>query len=411
MNDTPSPTPQPESEATDVPCDALPSPPTMKPRMSHRLVWLPMLVCFAAGIGAADTFVTTSSPSSSDLPPLQDVSLEAPPVAPELEPKSSTSDKQAGSATGARSLTTPRIGSPATSTFVSVSTQAAPVQADENSNDNQGEDEASHSWPGFVTPVNRVQIPALVSGLLIEANCEAGSEIEKGELLGQIDRRDQRLAAELAQAKLELATAKVAHRAARDLALLDALQQETLFLESRSGAVSGDPLAEDDLQMRRLLLSPQRRALEEQRLAELDREFQLEAALQSIEVAAAEDSIQQGQLLAPWDGVVTQQFRRAGEWIVAGEAIAELVSFQTLKVEVSMPLNEARADWVGQPCEVVVDGLEGKSHEFEGVVTRLGELVDANYELRMEVRFENRRENDQWLAIPGSRASVTLASR
>lgn len=386
-----------------------------------RRYLLPMLACLAVGIGAADRSIAPRAPAHHEPAILNPASLDrrlerAKSNAVESRDPLKVIDSLNNDPTNPR--TAHRIPSPSftrldTFHLSLVSYPSIAASSADEAEQSQGQEQEEEPmtrpvWQGFVTPLERALIPARESGVLIEVSIEPGKGVDENELIGRIDRSDEQRIAAMARAKLALAQARVDHRATRELALLDALQQETTFLESQVAGANDDPLAAETMQMRRLLLSPQRRALEETRLAQLDRELELEAALQSLEVETADQAIEQGDIRAPWRGIVTQQFRREGEWIVAGEAIAELVSFETLKVEVSLPLDEATASLVGKPCEVRVEGLGGVEHEFSGSIQRLGELIDANYELRMEVRFENRTEDDRWLAIPGSRASIRL---
>lgn len=260
-------------------------------------------------------------------------------------------------------------------------------------------------WLGFVTPLRRAQVPARDSGVLVDVAIEPGQRVSAGDRLGTLDRTRQLMAIELATAELELAQARVEHRAARELAVLDALQQETAFIEG-TGSGSTTELQQQEAQLRRLLLSPRRQEIEQERLEQLEREFKLQQVLKQIELRSAQAEIERGEIRAPWNGVVTQQFRQQGEWVVAGDAICELVSLETLKIDLPLPVAAATADLVGRACQVRVTGRGGDRHEFVGTVARVGDLVDANQEVRIEIRFENRIQENAWLAVPGSPAEI-----
>ena len=99
-----------------------------------------------------------------------------------------------------------------------------------------------------------------------------------------------------------------------------------------------------------------------------------------VEVDRAQLALARTEIFSPIDGVVLERLAEPGmprsptmEHARMGY-IARLYDPESLQVRVDMPLAEAASIGVGQPAEIIVDVLPGRT--FKGVVTRLVHQAD-----------------------------------
>lgn len=161
---------------------------------------------------------------------------------------------------------------------------------------------------GTVTAARAAQLSASVSGLVASIGVDAGSVVQQGEVLLELD-------PELAQLQAESAAAQVEQ--ARN-ALADARRR---LEEARS-------------------LAPQR-SIAESVVRDLAAEVSIdEAALRQAmaDSAYSEGVLARHQLKAPFDGVVSAKFTELGEWVTPGQAVLELVGVDDVRLD--FPVSE-----------------------------------------------------------------------
>lgn len=130
----------------------------------------------------------------------------------------------------------------------------------------------------------------------------------------------------------------------------------------------------------------------------------VDEALGKLDVAKAnlervETLLHYSKITAPFDGVVTMRHVDAGAFIPAATsgsttqtaALATLMDFNVVRVQVAVPEAEASLVRAGQPVKVSVEGLPGRT--FEGTVTRHSyALDDASRTLLVEADFQNAQK-------------------
>lgn len=110
---------------------------------------------------------------------------------------------------------------------------------------------------------------------------------------------------------------------------------------------------------------------------------------------------------SPLAGEVTVQAIHAGEVATAGATLFTVADLARLKLTVYVPLSELAAVHVGQPAQVTVDGLPGRT--FTGVVAKIADQAEytpknvqtAEERARMVVRVELTLDNPDGLLRPG----------
>ena len=287
--------------------------------------------------------------------------------------------------------------------------------------------------PGSVYAFESVDLYAMVSGYLKTQEVDIGSRVRKGQVLAVIDvPRESQAVAEAsslldqAKAQARLAAARVkTSEADRETAVATLAQTEG----DVDRLVAHRRLAEK--QYARIKDLAERRAVELKLVDEQEHDLQAAAAAErtarlmvqtaraklngaaaSLEHARADQSVAEAavgvaksrlatarvdmtyaRITAPFDGVVTRRQFHPGAFIRAasdGNQLALLTVARTdlMRVVVRIPDRDVVLANAGDPAELAVDALEGRT--FRGVVARVAESEEHQTRtMRVEIDLPN----------------------
>ncbi len=216
---------------------------------------------------------------------------------------------------------------------------------------------------GYVIARRRAALSTDIQGRLVELRVEEGDHVKEGELIARLDTRQLEASRERAQADLAQA------RAAAEFARLEYDRNEKLL-------ATGDA-------------TPQQRDSAKAELEQATaRVASLKAGLEEIKVLIDKSSI-----YAPFDGVIIQKDAEVGEVVSsisasgpnARGAVATLVDFQSLEVQVELAQTSLRAARVGAPVLIYLDAFPEDA--YKGRVRQIWPTADrskATVELRVE---------------------------
>lgn len=265
-------------------------------------------------------------------------------------------------------------------------------------------DEALLIESALLTLDEAVEAPAPEAGLLRDFTVREGDTVDVGQVIGRVDPREAELAAELTREDLRVAE----REAATDVRvrLADKEQRVAAAELARAESVNAVlPNTVSEKEIDRLQLAVEKSALAIES-AELDREL---AALRlgrlRAELRLAEHRAERLRIASPIDGVVVECYKRAGEWVDRGEAVARVVRVDRLRVE----------GYVG--AAAAIDGLVGRSVTTRTtlpdgrVVEGAGEVVFVSPEVEpanSQSRFIAEIANDELTLRPGLPTSVAI---
>jgi len=192
-------------------------------------------------------------------------------------------------------------------------------------------------WPatfnaiGTVAAVQGVTVSADLPGTIDRIAFESGQAVRQGEILAQLDTRQER-------AQL------VALEAQRDLARLNHSRMRDLLDE------------------RVISRSEYDRAMTDQKHAEA-------------QVAEIMTTIERKTIRAPFTGVLGIRQANVGQYLAAGDPIVQLQSLHPIYVNFGVPQHEAGRLRAGREVRIVAEDLGGR--EFAGRITAVDAAVDA----------------------------------
>lgn len=211
-----------------------------------------------------------------------------------------------------------------------------------------------------------------ISGRIVELLVDQGSRVETGELLVRLDDAELQQQVAIADANVEAAQAALRRLSAdkdRALAVFEQARRNEVRVRSllEKSAISQE---EVDKASEALAVAQ----------AEVGRAEAAIAEGQKVLVAAEKTAqyhsarLQDTQIIAPFDGLVVNRSREAGDVVVPGTSILTLISTDELWVSAWVDETEMSRVAPDQPARAV---FRSEPHEsFEGSVTRLGREAD-----------------------------------
>jgi len=260
----------------------------------------------------------------------------------------------------------------------------------------------------LVSLIEDLQIAAQEPGLVIQVKVAEGAEVEPKQLLAQIDDRRAQMRRTTADMELKVAQKRAASsidvqyaEASRNVAKAE-YERAILANQRRPGTIP-----ESDVRRRRLSL---RRAELEIEKAKMDLDVaKMAAGVRQTEVTAADVDILRRQVVAPIGGVVVGVYKRAGEWVQAGDPVLRLARLNKLRVEGLVDASRHNPEeLVDRPVTVEVTRARGQVESFSGRIVFVSPLLRAGRRYRVLAEVDNRKRGGVWILRPGGDAVMTI---
>ncbi|MBO9700420.1 MAG: efflux RND transporter periplasmic adaptor subunit [Sporocytophaga sp.] len=200
---------------------------------------------------------------------------------------------------------------------------------------------------GTIIPNKTAVVISEIQGKLINLPIEKGDVKDKGDLLAQIESKEQTAAVR----KSELALEK---------ARKDVERYTKLF---KGNAVT-------------------KQQLEEAKIALKTADFNLQQDKKKLSNA---------NIRAPFKGMITERFVEPGATVMAGNQIARIVDVSSLKIDLSVAEKDAYKLKLNDKVKITTNIYPDTV--FEGIITFISPTGDDAHNYNVEIRFHNPKEN------------------
>ncbi|HEY2457577.1 MAG TPA: efflux RND transporter periplasmic adaptor subunit [Candidatus Acidoferrum sp.] len=240
---------------------------------------------------------------------------------------------------------------------------------------------SSISSNGKVEPITPYSIRAQLDTFVQKVGASEGQNVKKGQLLLQLNVKDA--AAQLAAAKSRLLRAQDDLRAAKaggrageaakvtgDLANArgelerEKRNRDALERLVKQGAATKDEVAANELALAKAQEEVNRLVGVKQ---EYDRGVSVDASHATLtveqaqsEVAALEDKVRQGRIIAPADGTLYSFPAKTGDFVKVGDLLAEMADLHKVRVRAFIDEPEMGGLEVGDPVKITWDALPNR---------------------------------------------------
>lgn len=201
------------------------------------------------------------------------------------------------------------------------------------------------AFTGTIRAVNQSSIQAQISATATQVNAQVGQKVQKGQLLVKLNNQDN--AARLAQARANL-----------------------------SAAQAQANLAKNMMQRKLRLLNQGFIARVEYEQSQVDYQAQLENVhAQQANVDIAQKANQDGAILSPISGIISQRQVEVGQTVAIGQTLFEIIDPDHLELQAKVPADAQQALKVGQPIEYT---LQGNPNTLTATLSRIAPLADVS---------------------------------
>ena len=266
--------------------------------------------------------------------------------------------------------------------------------------------------PCEVALAEQADLPPQEAGVIQEIPVIEGQQVDKDQLLVQLDDGKAQKEQAVAQAKYDAAKVKaeddINERYAKAAAAVAKAEYDVNVKANTlvPGSVSQVALSEKYLKCRETELAIEK--------AKLDRKVAAQEALVAkAELEAAKLAVERHKILSPISGkgVVVNIRAHKGEAVQPGQALIHVVKLDSLWVEVQrVPAAKyARAELDGQPVTVEVEITSGEKRSVPGKVVFVRPLTDEGGAYMVRATVDNiKLPNGSWLLFPGMQGQMNI---
>jgi HlyD family secretion protein len=248
----------------------------------------------------------------------------------------------------------------------------------------------------------KTAVSSKIQGRLVELKADQNDRVKKGQLLAVLDDSELKWQVEMAKATLETAHATWGRVKADEDRAKAVSEQAKLDNDRTAGLQSSGIVAQADLDKSREQLKVAGADVKRAAMAIIETSKQEGAAEHALRYQEA--MLENTRIFSPFDGFIVSREREAGDVIVPGSAIFQLVSTEDIWVSAWVEESAMPDITPGLPARIVFRSEPSK--EYYGTVARMGQQVDRDTrEFVVDVRL---KELPQRWAI-GQRAEVYIA--
>jgi multidrug efflux pump subunit AcrA (membrane-fusion protein) len=263
-------------------------------------------------------------------------------------------------------------------------------------------------YPAMITVADVVKLPAREAGVLVHLGVDEGDLVQAGQKLGQIDDSVAQIQKKAAYFGAQAAWMKSEDNVEIDFQKISAevyrKEYERMVESNRQTprSVTESEIALAKLKWDQGLLGTEKTTYD-QKIAKV--EYQAKRA----ELTAAEQTIKDRIITAPFAGVVEEVFRKQDEWVTAGDPILHLFRLDTMKVVGAVDSSQYDPHEI-QGCEVtiVVPMARGRQETVRGRITRISTIERGDKIFEVGAEVQNRQEHGVWLLRHLQEAKMTI---
>lgn len=259
--------------------------------------------------------------------------------------------------------------------------------------------------------IHQVDVPAKDAGVLDALTIKEGQNVEKGALLGSIDKKDALLAVKISTAEYNAAR----KTAQNTISIQYAIKSYDVARADYESSVEANDMAPGTVskqQMRSQKLQAERSVMQAEMAKHEYEVAQLDALAKYANYERAKAAIERRDITSPLNGVVVKTYKHEGDWVQPGETVLKIIQMDRLWVEGNCDAEKyARHEVINRPVKITVELTGGGTEVLNGKVVFASPLVvSGEYKIRAEV--QNRKapgNSNQWLLSPGLNAKMEFS--
>ena len=255
---------------------------------------------------------------------------------------------------------------------------------------------------GSLDARTKITISSKITGRIAALGADQSDPVSTETVLATLDDNDLRQRVEMASASLEATKASLV-RAEADIARAQAVLTQAKLGHDRSSELFQKQVgSRDEVDKAKEALDVAQAGIDSSNAAKAEAEHKVATAEKTLQYE--QTRLAEARILCPLDdGMVTFRYREAGDIVVPGTAIMDVVSLKEMWVSAWVDESASGALAIGQPARIVFRSEPEKS--YSGAVARLAKQTDRETrEFLVDVHVTELPEN--WSV--GQRAEVYI---
>lgn len=254
--------------------------------------------------------------------------------------------------------------------------------------------------------VRKIDVVAQADGIITKLHVDEGSYVKEGAPLIELDSRIAQAEVLVQNRELEQAKLKAGNTAQIDFAKA-AFEKAKIDVEISEKLMASR--AEDQSTYRAKLLERKKAELQIQ-VSEIEHAQEVAAvAVSEAKLDAANVQITLRNLVAPWDGFVSEVAKHQYSYVRAGEMVFTLCDLTRMRVRGNVAADIPPNHLFGAPALVKISIAPGVEREIEGVIGHVSYETKGGEEYNVWVEIPNEQLPDgQFLFRKGMKATLLI---
>lgn len=260
----------------------------------------------------------------------------------------------------------------------------------------------------LVTASSDIELAAPMSGVVKSIPVREGSEVSDKELVMVIDDTQAEIGSRLAEMTWKQATERSEDTSGIEFSKATASVAESEYyraLETNKSvpqAISQMQIEKFEMEMKKARIGVEKAAFDQKQAA-------WEKQIREKEMQVAKASQDQHYLKSPVEGTVVKKNKSIGEWVMQGESVFRIVNLKTMVVEGYLDLtrNDLQ-EVVNRDVQVDIHLARNRTVTLPGKIVHVNMMVQSGDKVLVKAELQNRRENGDWIIIPGMSANMRI---
>ncbi len=253
-----------------------------------------------------------------------------------------------------------------------------------------------------------VELAAQMSGVIKSMPVKEGSEVSEGESVLKIDDTQARISSKLAEMTWKQAQERSLDTSGVTFSKASALVAESEYKralktnEAVPQAISEIQIEKYEMEMKKAQIGIEK-AIFDQKQAGWDQE------IREKEFQVAKANQNQHYLTSPINGMIVKKNKSVGEWVTQGEAVFRIVNLEIMHVEgyIDLSRNDIQ-EVINREVKIEIKMARNRTVTFSGKIIQVNMMVEAGEKILVKAEMVNRKENGEWLIIPGMSADMRI---
>lgn len=260
----------------------------------------------------------------------------------------------------------------------------------------------------MVKAITDVEVAATMAGVIQSVSVEEGTDVTSGEEILRIDDTQAVINSDLAKMTWQQAKERSKDKSSLNYSRATASVAKSEYQRSLK-TNENVPHAISEIQIEKLELEMKQAQIGVEKAIFDSNQANWEQEIRQKEWQIAQANKNQHYLKSPVSGTIVKKSKNTGEWVNQGETVFRIARMDTMIIQgyIDITRNDIQ-EVAGKPVLIDLTFARNQTVSFPGRIVRVNPMVQAGDKVLVEAEVRNKKENGQWLMIPGMSADMRI---